>query len=197
MPRNTTVTRLGRRLVLLAMTAAWLALPPAVTAQVATAPQSSPGASLDQLRATAQARMRRDAETFTREELRAIEQLYQSANRNLRAPDSRDRLQEVIDRYPASNRAGCAALYLAQMSPESDREALLKQAIERHADAWYGDGTQVGPLARASLAALYEKQKRQDEARAAARVVATETPDAVDHQGRRIVDVLRGMGLLD
>ena len=35
------------------------------------------------------------------------------------------------------------------MSGEADREALLKQAIERHADAWYGDGTQVGPMARA------------------------------------------------
>jgi hypothetical protein len=83
------------------------------------------------------------------------------------------------------------------MSGETDREVLLKQAIERHADAWYGDGTQVGPMARAYRASHYQKQKRQDEAAATARDVATETPDAVDHQGRRIVDMLKGMGLLD
>ncbi|MGV3516301.1 hypothetical protein [Luteitalea sp.] len=169
----------------------------AVQAQVPAVPQSSPGASLDQLRATAQTRMRRDLETFTREQLREIEQLYQRANRDLRAPESRGRLQELIDKYPASNRAGCAALYLAQMSGDPDREVLLKQAIERHADAWYGDGSQVGPMARAYLAMHYQQQKRQDDAAATARAIAVETPDAVDHQGRRIVDVLKGMGLLN
>jgi hypothetical protein len=165
--------------------------------QVPVVPASSPGASLDQLRATAQARMRRDLDTFTREQLQEIEQLYQAANQNLRAPESRGRLQELIEKYPASNRAGCAALYLAQMSGEADQEVLLKQAIERHPDAWYGDGTQVGPMARAFLASLYHRQKRQEEAVATARALAKEAPDSVDHRGRRIVDVLRGMGLLD
>ena len=97
-------------------------------------------------------RMRRDLETFTREQLGEIETLYQSANRNLRAPESRGLLQDLVGKYPGSNRAGCAALYLAQAAPETDREVLLKEAIERHADAWYGDGTQVGPMARAAAA---------------------------------------------
>ena len=44
---------------------------------------------------------------------------------------------------------GCAALYLAQMAGEANREALLTQTIDRHTDAWYGDGTPVGPMARA------------------------------------------------
>src|SRR6478736_6273154 len=104
----------------------------AALSQVLAVPSSSPGASLDQLRTTAQVRMRRDLDTFTREQLKEIESLYQSANRNLRAPESRGILQELIDKYPSSNRAGCAALYLAQDSGDSDREALLKQAIERH-----------------------------------------------------------------
>lgn len=187
---------LARALATLAGAAMCVAGAATAHAQVPAVPQSSPGASLDQLRANAQTRMRRDLETFTREQLREIEQLYQSANQNLRAPESRGRLQELIDKYPASNRAGCAALYLAQMSGDNDREVLLKQAIEHHADAWYGDGSQVGPLARAHLASLYHKQQRQDEALAVVRAVATETPDAVDHQGRRIVDVMKGIGLL-
>lgn len=192
------VATLARALACAAMTATCLSSARAVAgAPVRLLPQSSAQASLDLLRARAQARMRRDLETFTREQLREIEQLYQSVNQNLRAPESRGRLQELIDKYPASNRAGCAALYLAQISGEADREILLKQAVERYADAWYGDGTQVGPMARAYLASFYQKQQRQEEAVATARAIATETPDAVDHQGRRIVDMLRGMGLLD
>jgi hypothetical protein len=148
------------------------------------------------MRATAQVRMRRDLATFTREQLSEIETLYQSASRNLQAPESRGLLQDLVDKYPASNRAGCAALYLARGAPESDREVLLEQVIERHSDAWYGDGTQVGPMARALLASLYQRQDRQQEAIAAARAVESSTPDAVDHQGRRIVDVLKGQGLL-
>jgi hypothetical protein len=51
--------------------------------------------------------------------------------------------------------------------------------------------------ARAFLASHYQKQKREEEAAVTARAIAMETPDAVDHQGRRIVDMLKGMGLLD
>lgn len=196
MRRRRYVVRLARELGTLAIATTCVTSATMARAQIPTVHQSSPGASLDQLRASAQVRMRRDLETFTREQLREIEQLYQSANQNLRAPESRGRLQELIDKYPASNRAGCAALYLAQMSGDNDREVLLKQAIEQHADAWYGDGSQVGPLARAYLASLYQKHQRQDEAAVIARAVAAETPDAVDHQGRRIVDVMKGIGLL-
>ncbi len=187
----------ARRRALASLAIAFGLVTLAAQAQAPPVPKSAPEASLDELRTTAQVRMRRDLETFTREQLREIEQLYQSANKNLRAPESRGRLQELIDKYPASNRAGCAALYLAQMSAEGDRETLLREAIAHHADAWYGDGAQVGPLARAYLASFYKNQNRHDEAVAMARSIAAGTPDAVDHQGRRIVDVLKGIGLLD
>lgn len=159
-------------------------------------PKSSPGASLDQLRVTAQMRMRRDRESFTREQLQEIERLYQSTNGRFFTPESRATLEDLIARFPGSNRAGCAALYLARVSPEAEREAALLNVIAHHADAWYGDGTQVGPLARAYLASWYYSKDRKDEALAIAKVIATETPDAVDHTGRRIVDVLKGSGVL-
>lgn len=195
MPSPYRVARTAR-CVAAAVAIACLCVPAMAQSQVPTVPKSSPGASLDQLRATAQTRMRRDLETFTPEQMREIETLYQSANRNLRAPESRGRLQELVDKYPASNRAGCAALYLAQGAGDHDREVLLKQVIDRHADAWYGDGTQVGPMARAFLASWYVKQKEQEEAVATARAILADTPDAIDHQGRRLVDILKGMGLL-
>ena len=69
---------------------------------------------LEALRARAQARFRRDRELFTAQEFRDLETLYQAANRNIRAPDAKDLLLQVVSKYPRSNRAGCAVLYLAQ-----------------------------------------------------------------------------------
>jgi hypothetical protein len=58
-------------------------------------------------------------------------------------------------RYPRSNRAGCAAVELAQMSTGDVREQYLKKAIDQHSDAWFENGAQVGPLAMALLAMHY------------------------------------------
>lgn len=46
-----------------------------------------------------------------------------------RPPGARDALERLIKDYPASNRAGCALLYLARQSSRAEREAKLKQAI--------------------------------------------------------------------
>ncbi len=56
--------------------------------------------------------MERDRATFTMEQIREIESLYRLANRDLRAPSSKE-----------ANRAGCALLYLA--------DAVLAKEIER------------------------------------------------------------------
>jgi hypothetical protein len=105
---------------------------------VAAQPAATP--ALEELRAKARERMERERATFTMEQVREIESLYQSANRDLRAPSSKE-----------ANRAGCALLYLAQLSPPAERETFLTRAIADHSDAWYGDGTQVGPFAKAQL----------------------------------------------
>ena len=68
---------------------------------VAAQPAATP--ALEELRAKARERMERERATFTMEQIREIESLYQSANQDLRAPLSKE-----------ANRAGCALLYLAQ-----------------------------------------------------------------------------------
>lgn len=57
-------------------------------------------------------------------------------------------LERVVRTYPKSNRAGSAMLYLARLSSGEQREAYLKKAIKDHGDTWYGNGVQVGALAR-------------------------------------------------
>lgn len=136
--------------------------------------------------------MARDREIFSAEEMKQIETLYQSANRNLQAPGSKDVLLQLMQNYPRSNRAGCAALYLAVRSEHAaDREQQLQDAIRDHADAMYGDGVQVGAMARAELAFMYTRNGRTAEAQKLADEVNQLYPGAVDHRGRRLAEGMR------
>lgn len=153
--------------------------------------QDEAGRALEELRAKAQARMRQDRETYTPEQLREIESMYQSASKSLRTPEGRKLLLELAEKYPKANRTGCALLYLADGSAGAERETLLKRAIADHGDAWYGDGTQVGAYGRTLLAVHYASTNRRDEALALAAEVEKLFPGAVDHSGARLVDVLK------
>jgi hypothetical protein len=159
------------------------------------APPSSP--ELDALREKAQQRMRADLSRYSREQFQEIERIYQTANGNLRGPDARAALLTLIEKYPGANRTGCAILYLAQISQGEERERLLKLAISDHGDAMYGDGAQVGPFARAQLAAMYAQSDRMADAKALAEDIATNFPAAVDHSGAPLVNMLRRMKLLE
>ena len=159
-------------------------------------PIQAPTPTLEMLRARAQERMRQDLATYSAQDLRTLEELYQTANRNLNGPDAKDILRRVVAGYPKSNRAGSAVLYLAQLSSGAEREAYLKTAIDAHGDAWYGDGVQVGALARAQLAAFYAAAGRMTEAKALANDVVERFPGAVDHNGRPLVAMFQNMKLL-
>jgi hypothetical protein len=149
--------------------------------------------ALADLREKARARMHRDRGTFGPQTFKEIETLYQPANGNLRAPGVKERLLELVAKYPTANRSGCALLYLARISGNEEREALLKRAMAEHEDSWFGDGAQVGPFARVLLAQHYLDTGRRPEAAALARHVH---PDSVDHLGNLHVDTLRKLGLL-
>jgi TolA-binding protein len=174
----------------------------ATTATTAPAAQAAPAKTedpnwptLEALRARAQERMQRDRAAFTAAQLRDIETLYQSASRNLKAPQAQHLLQQVIEKYPRSNRAGCAMSYLAMLSAgagkEADKEKYLLDAIKNHDDAWFGDGAQVGALSRAELAFLYARTGRLAEARKLAAEIDERYPGAVDHAGRRLAQSLQ------
>ena len=156
--------------------------------------QTSPP-TLEMLRARAQERMREDLKIYSPADLRALEELYQSANRDLRGPQAKDALLRVVKDYPKSNRAGSAVLYLAQLSSGAEREAYLKTAIDEHGDAWYGDGVQVGAFARAQLANVYVAAGKMPEAKALADEIAERFPGAVDHRGQPLLDMLRNLKL--
>lgn len=135
-------------------------------------------------------RMRRDSEIYSREELQEIENLYQVANKQWNSQEGKDSLKELIKKYDKANRTGCALLYLGQMSKGDEREKYLKQAIEDFSDCYYGDGVQVGAYARYYLAYHYKEIGEESKATKLFTEIREQYPDAIDHKGRLLLDML-------
>ncbi len=153
----------------------------------------------EQLRAKqqnkARERMRRDVGQFSPQELSEIETLYQVANKKWQSQEAQDSLKTLVQKYKKANRTGCAILYLGQMSQGDERIAYLRQAIADYGDCFYGDGVQVGALARFFLGHTYlDNAKTDEESAAKAKALFDEIrkdyPDAVDHSGNSLVEQL-------
>ena len=146
-------------------------------------------AQLTAIRNRARARMRADTQNFTPAQLAEIEQLYQPSNDRAQrgTPAVKASLDKLIATYPKSNRAGCAMLYLAQWASGAERERLLKDAAEKHGDAFYGDGCQVGPYALFQLAAYYADSGDAEKAKATYDTLRTKHPTAIGHGGQLLV----------
>ncbi len=136
------------------------------------------------------ARFARDRETYKPDKLKEIERLYQVIGKGLNTPEAEKSLKELLEKYPKANRTGCAVQYLGQASTGEKREAYLKRAIEEFGDCYYGDGVQVGAYARFYLAAHYAKARKWDEASVLLDQIRKNYPDAVNHNGKRLVDLM-------
>jgi hypothetical protein len=155
------------------------------------------------LRQQAAARLDAEALTFSGAELADIEARYASAFRSdlpgtaiVRRPDAEPILEDLVRRYPRSNRAGCALLRLAQLSTGARRERYLRQAIQFEGDAWFENGVQVAALARAMLAVHLAGLERYDEAEQLATDLVTRFPGAIDHTGATLDGTLEAVMLL-
>ncbi len=146
------------------------------------------------LRERARARMQADRDRYTPEELARIEETYQRANRNLKAPEAVGLLEEVVATWPSSNRAGCALVYLGQIAEGDAGAAYLQRALAEHGDCFYGDGVQVGAYARFLLARRAREAGDVETAERLEREIRTAFADAVDHNGRPLVEVVGHAG---
>ena len=135
-------------------------------------------------------RFEQDRATYSIEELREIEKLYQIANDKWDSPEAKDSLKKLIEKYAKANRTGCALLYLGQMSSGEEREKYLKQAIDSFSDCYYGNGVQVGAYARFYLAIYYQEIGKKNEASAHFDEIRKNYPDAINHKGRPLADIM-------
>jgi TolA-binding protein len=135
-------------------------------------------------------RLAEDKQTYSSEQLREIETLYQSANKDLRSPEAKETLQQLIEKYPKANRTGCAVQYMGQMCTGEEKEKYLRMAIEDFGDCFYGNGVQVGAYARFHLAYYYKKIGKEKEAKALFDEIRKDYPDAINHKGKPLIDLL-------
>ena len=141
---------------------------------------------VEQQRANARERMRQDLSVYTREQLQAIETLYQVANQKWQSDEARASLRELLEKYDHANRTGCAVLYLGQMTEGPEKEAHLRRAIKDFGDCRYGDGVQVGAYARFLLAGYLRATGDEQGARVLIDELRQDYEDAIDHRGRSL-----------
>ena len=146
---------------------------------------------IDEQRTNARNRMRKDRENYSSEELQKIEELYQSANRNLGTPEAEKALKEVVDTYPKANRAGCALMYLGQSAKGKTREEIFTRAMKEFGDCYYGDGVRVGAYARYYLAYHYKEIGEAEKSAELFRELKEKFPGAINHKGKLLADLLK------
>lgn len=133
-------------------------------------------------------RQEADHDRYTKEQLSRLEEVYLRAGRQRGEQQSLELLREVVEGYPESNRAGCAAVTLGARLLEQgqldEAERYLLRARDEWDDSFYGDGVQVGAMARVRLADVYSLQDRTSDAQSMVEEVLERYPDAVDHNGR-------------
>lgn len=133
----------------------------------------------------------KDERSLKRDELAAMETLYQKANENPRTPESQELLKELIKKYPKSNRAGCAACYIGQFSRDAEEsEKYLELAIKEYSDCYYLNGASVGGWARMLLAGREKESGSASKARKLIAEIRKDYPDATNHGGELLVSFL-------
>ena len=134
-----------------------------------------------------QERSAKDTNVYSPKELSDASSLYQLANRE-NSKKAISNLRKVIEKYPLSNRAGCAALYLGQRLEGRQSVNYLNLAIEKYDDCYYGDGVRVGAYARYVLGKHYESIGAKDKANEFYREIREKYPDAIDHRGELLIE---------
>lgn len=139
---------------------------------------------IGQNRQAARNRIRLDIQTYTKDQLKELETSYQAANKNLRGEGAKDILVKVVTDYPKANRAGCALVYLGQITSGEEQIGYLKKAIESYSDCYYGNGVQVGAYARLLLAVRHVNDDKNDKATKLLNELTKDYPRSLDHKGQ-------------
>jgi len=133
------------------------------------------------------AAVQRDQQKYSPEELAEIEDLYQQGNDAIESAAGEERLRTLIERYPDSNRAGCASMNLGAVYLNGglleEAQQHLEMLVEQQNSAVFESGEAVLPKALLNLAMLHHERGESRAALDAWRRVLTEHPEARDAQG--------------
>jgi cell division septum initiation protein DivIVA len=151
--------------------------------------KSKSGAMRDNARAAAKLRAAKDEESFTADQLHEMEMIYQEARKKPSFDEVTEAMQPLFERFPGTNRAGCAALYIARNCQGEARERWLQYTITQGSDCLFLDGTSAGGLARVLLAADRIAAGQKAEAGRLLSEVRTAYAGGIDFEGTPLVDL--------
>jgi TolA-binding protein len=187
-------TRTGLRAGLFVAAIVAVQFPDFVSAQQTAEAKKVSDAKLERIhrnnRRKAEEMMARDSCVVSPRDMSDLEQTYQIANRNTRSPEAIEALKKVVEKYPKSNRAGCAALYLGRWTQGEEQERYLKLAIDQYSKSYYLDGTCVGGYARLVLGTIYKNTGKEADANKLFDEIRKDYADAQEHSGALIVEQL-------
>ena len=135
------------------------------------------------------ARVAKDAIFYSLEEREEIRKLYQS----WRGKKGKERNAVAITmqrRFPKANLTGLVMFNLALENARQKRIDLLKQVIRDHDDCRYGNGAQIGAMARYHLIVILKETGKQEEAEKYREELRTDFPDAIDYNGKLLAKLL-------
>ncbi len=131
---------------------------------------------------------KRDLDRFGPSELQRIEDLYAQGTRGIDTEEGRQALARLVEQYPESNRAGCAANTLAQvMHMDGDDEGAQRYAdflLQSSNPSVYRNGIPARADAMLLSGDLAAGRGDREAAKAAWQRVMTEYPDETDLEGQ-------------
>jgi tetratricopeptide (TPR) repeat protein len=132
-----------------------------------------------------------DRKKYTEEQLTEAENMYAAAESRLKSPESVESVNQMLQKFPGANRTGCLLLQLAQTTTGPESEKYFKDCIEKYNDCYYGDGVQVGALARFWLANYYNHTGENEKAEALYKEIKNNCSDALDHNGQFLTNRIK------
>lgn len=132
-----------------------------------------------------------DKKKYTVDQLMEEENMYAAAEKKLESPDAVASVNQMLQKFPDANRTGCILLELAQSTTGPESEKYFKDCIEKFNDCYYGDGVQVGALARFCLANYYRETGEKEKAQALYKEIKSTYSDSIHHNGQLLIDLIK------
>jgi hypothetical protein len=136
-------------------------------------------------RVAAREKMADDRERYSEEELEELRDLYRGEEGEWDTPERRERLEELVEKYPEASMTGCALVQLAHDAPPGEAAGYLKQAIDDHSDSYCFAGLPVGAIARDQLAEHFEQTGQPAKAKHLRMEIKRDYPGAMKPSGKK------------
>lgn len=139
------------------------------------------------MRARFQQAQARDALRYSAQKLAEIDSLYERGIAGRDSEVGAAALQQLIESFPESNRAGCSSMNLAATylndGKYDEAATYLEKLINGESTAVFGNGERVLPKALFNYGLLQQDQGNYDKARAAWQRLVDEFPNEKDSSG--------------